>query len=1251
MAKILVVGCGPLPFEAARIHSGPGIRTWQLTAPLLAAEHTVCVAALCEEEALAARDTSRGFLHVRLPLAQAADGHLPALAELLTDFAPDLIVGATAFPSFLAARLPTPCPLWADLFGDPMAEAQARAAAAHDDWAVANNRFMVLPVLDRADVFSTVSDRQKDSLIGQLGLRGRLNQHTAGHDLVRVIPCACDEPASPAAVVGRHEAVSATDRCVVLSSGGFNTWVDTEILLAGLEYAMARHEGLQFTATGGPIPGFDETTYQRFAAAVVASPYRDRFELRGWLPREEADAVEAAAHVGLVAELPRYERRLGSANRCLQWMARGLPVVCARLSELAETIHREELGLTYPVGDAAALGEALLVLARDPARRLELASRARDYVEDHFTFAATAAPLVSWASAAALAPDRMAVPPPAASLVLAADQAGSTAAPREGQAKVTVAEVRPGREEEVAALRQELATIHGSRVWRLWMASIRMRSRLAADWQWLRGLPRVCLDAVGAALGFLRDRIVAMAAWLYLFLATARRLIPAAWRRPRRRELQETPPSLERRPRVLIVCPYPLIPAYQGGSSRIVNLIRALSVHCDLYLLTFSSTSDDPAQRQALSPYCRRIYVHRRQDAPPPRPGDLEPRSVQLFTSQAVRERLRDIVWQERIDIVQLEFTELGQYADAFGTAKVVLTELDLGFVTSFRRRAAGFHKRFETDQLLWSSLSGWMRLFRFELDVCSRVDQVHVMSETDGALLARFLGDGWARIRVVPNGVVVREEEGEVPPDAVGEVLFVGYFGHTPNLDALHYLHEEIWPRVRQQLPGAALTVVGANPPSSVTALDGCDGIRVVGTVPDPGPYYRGHRLLLAPLRAGSGTRLKILEAFVNGLPVVSTPLGAEGIGGRDGEHFMLGRTAADLAAAVCRLLEDDALRQKLAAAGRTLAQEKYGWESIARQALAGYQALLPSSAEPDRALPAGDEASADEVAEGEIDISVIIPTFHGGARLLECLDAIMAQRTDRSFEVVCVDSGSAPAECAAMQARGARVTAIPNHDFNHGLTRDLGARLARGRVLVFLNQDAVPCNGDWLQSLTDPLLRPGPYAAIQGGIREVPEESQRFFWHSCGGRFYFTRESDRWIENFDGIGFSTVNAALRREAWAEIPFGWAPIMEDKKWQRQARDGGLRIAQLPSAAVFHTHDYDLRALIKRCAAEGYGWQALGLRYGLGDLLGDLFVWDVYREQLRGVVRRRIRSAAELFFPWLRPLALYWGNRHLRALP
>lgn len=728
-------------------------------------------------------------------------------------------------------------------------------------------------------------------------------------------------------------------------------------------------------------------------------------------------------------------------------------------------------------------------------------------------------------------------------------------------------------------------------------------------------------------------------------------LFPSTAAAPRRSRARKAP-----RPSVLVVSPYPIHPAVSGGSVRISNLLRAVADDFDLHLALFSTTRDDAEQRAALAGFCRSVTFLRREDAPPSRPWSLLPRGAEYFAFDAARRRLRDLAETVDARIVQLEHTELGQFAGLFPGRRVTMTELDLSFVTAARRRAFGFEQRYTVDRLLWSDPAGYRRLLRYEVRSAERCDQVHVMSAADGAILARYLRDGARRLRVIDNGVDCMrfappaDPQGKAP--ALYDVLFVGSFGHSPNRDAIEWLLAEIWPRLRRMRPGVRLAIVGAHPPPEVTALDGQDGVEVFGTVPDTAVFYRAARVLLAPVRAGSGTRLKLLEAFASALPVVATPLAAEGLAVADGEHLLCADTAEELARATARVLDDAGLAGALATAGRRLAEERYDWTRCAEKLKMAWEELLagPESAAVAAPRPTTIAAPAGQADIAGIAVSVVIPTRNGGARLALALQEILQQQIDVPFEILCVDSASDDENLARMRHFPVRIESIPAASFNHGLTRDLGARLARGRVLVFLNQDAVPVDRLWLHRMTAPLLRPGRFAAVQGGIREVPEREEVFYWHSCGPRFYFTSESEGWIARHGGIGFSTVNAALRREVWETLPFGWAPILEDKKWQGAAAERGLEILDLPEAAVWHSHTYDLPTLWRRVASEGYGWRLLGERYRFARMVRDLAHGDTWRRWFAGLRGGGMETSAERLFPCLRPLALYWGNRWARRV-
>jgi len=833
---------------------------------------------------------------------------------------------------------------------------------------------------------------------------------------------------------------------------------------------------------------------------------------------------------------------------------------------------------------------------------------------------------------------------------------------------------RDGYYAEWQHAKNQLEEIHRSRMWKLWMASIELRrpwrspgsllklgaaTILGAVWflaKWLILLPFLLLKGVFGGLGWLLARAARAIGWIYLQLwcGSARlmaRLRPK--RTPATGAAGEPAAALtaDGRPlRVLLVMPYHIHPPDHGGGVRLFNLVRELGSRCDLYLLVFSQTGEDPEQRAVLERLCRRVDFHHWRPRLDPDRFGMVPPNAQLFDSERASAKIRDIVRGQHIDLVQLEYTELGQYREAVPDGvPVILTEHDVAFRSFTRRRALGFHRRFPEGGAFGTSAADARRLMHYEVASCRAVDQIHTMSVDDADYLAGFLGDGADRMVVAPNGVDTGFYAPPEPPPERDHVLYVGNYQNLPNVDALEYFVLDVWPLLRLQRPGARLSVVGANPSERVLRFDGHDGIEVVGPVEDLRDAYHGHRVMVAPIRAGSGTRLKILEAFAAGIPVVSTTLAAEGIGAEHGRHLLIADTAVAFADEVLRVLDDDELAAGLAREAMDLVRQTYDWKAVAATILDAYRELIPGAVAGNTdPLP----ASELRVETGDRpEVSIVIPTLNGGEDLGRCLEAIRNQDTDRPFEVLCVDSGSREADLATMERFGARVIPIDRADFNHGLTRDLGARSSTAPVIAFLNQDAVPAHRRWLEEIVAPFDDDdGTLAGVQGGMAEVPEPAERWFWDSCGERFYFTSESGSWIAAHHGIGFSTVNCAVARRVWQRHPFGWAPIMEDKKWQREVVEAGFELVMRTDALVHHTHLYPMRSLLRRCVSEGYGWRTLGERYTFSAMASDMAHRRTLGELASGLRRRRITSTSELLFPWLRPAALYWGNRFSKGV-
>jgi rhamnosyltransferase len=255
---------------------------------------------------------------------------------------------------------------------------------------------------------------------------------------------------------------------------------------------------------------------------------------------------------------------------------------------------------------------------------------------------------------------------------------------------------------------------------------------------------------------------------------------------------------------------------------------------------------------------------------------------------------------------------------------------------------------------------------------------------------------------------------------------------------------------------------------------------------------------------------------------------------------------------------------------------------------------------------------------------ISVVIPVKNGGADLVRCLDAIGRQEVDAAVEVVVVDSGSTDGSVERARSRGARVHEIPAQEFGHGRTRNLGASLASGDVLVFTSQDAYAADEHWLARLVEPLTRDvlaGSYGRQLPHADATPPE--RYFLDFLYGPVSRIQRLEGDGEpDFEETLFSNVNSAMRRATWETLPFADDLIMsEDQEWSRRALHAGYELAYVADAVVHHSHRYSIGDAFQRFfdsgvsaersyAAGGTGSGALrraGARYAKGEVA---WLWE-----------------------------------------
>ncbi len=371
--------------------------------------------------------------------------------------------------------------------------------------------------------------------------------------------------------------------------------------------------------------------------------------------------------------------------------------------------------------------------------------------------------------------------------------------------------------------------------------------------------------------------------------------------------------------------PYPLA---GGGALRTASLLHYLARRYDTDLVVFRQPGEEDPARRLPPGLARRVAVielppNRRTPAARTARNALRlirrvPPLMDRFAGFAGP--IQAALAGRRYDIGIIEHFWCAPYAEQIASS-CRRTVLDLHNIESI------LHRRSAATE---SGASAWAhRVFAgaaedLERRWLPRFDEVLATSEADAGAARRIAPA--ARVTVYPNAIPW------VPLPRPGDeeaIVFSGNMEYHPNRSAVRFFRREVWPLLRERWPSLVWRLVGKNPEAVREDTKDDPRIDARGAVADAVAELAQCRVAVVPLLAGSGTRLKILEAWAAGLPVVSTSIGAEGLGAVDGEHLLIADDAAAFAAAVTRLLACRNFRDTLGAAGRLLLEKGFTWET----------------------------------------------------------------------------------------------------------------------------------------------------------------------------------------------------------------------------------------------------------------------------------------------------------------------------------
>lgn len=374
-------------------------------------------------------------------------------------------------------------------------------------------------------------------------------------------------------------------------------------------------------------------------------------------------------------------------------------------------------------------------------------------------------------------------------------------------------------------------------------------------------------------------------------------------------------------------------PPYRGDKLKIYHLAKRLAKHHELHLVTFLQDKKDlrylPELQQIfteihlvplsrMASYCNSLMALFRR----------EPFQVRYFSSAAMQKQIETLQAQHRYDAVHVQHLRMAQY---WAGIKEVPRILDLpdAYSLYWQRRVAA-----KKGIMKWFTQTEQQRVFAYEqvLEdydlslVCSREDQAYLREER-----------GISNVQLLPNGVDLATFSQQAHDYTHAKhILFTGNMDYAPNVDAVGYFVRDIFPLIREQVPGVRFIIAGQRPVKKVLELAGPD-IEVTGFVKDLSAMYRKASIVVAPLRFGAGTQNKVLEAMAMGVPVVSRNIGFNGLDISSGEGVILALETEVFAGACIRLLGSEQLRRDTGEQGRAVIRSRFDWDVVAAT-LEGY-------------------------------------------------------------------------------------------------------------------------------------------------------------------------------------------------------------------------------------------------------------------------------------------------------------------------
>jgi len=400
--------------------------------------------------------------------------------------------------------------------------------------------------------------------------------------------------------------------------------------------------------------------------------------------------------------------------------------------------------------------------------------------------------------------------------------------------------------------------------------------------------------------------------------------------------------------KILIISPY--LPSFdEGGRMRLFYSIKYLSEFLDVHLISLIYSEDEKKNIDIIKNFCKEIYLIHKKHID--RKRDLFSKLYRLFflppdliTKRFCKEmkaKVDELVKINNYDLIQCLHQYTFQYVPENINIPIILDEHNIE--SEIFKRAFQYTQQenvLHISKYKFRNKLELLKLRRYEENTWSKVNYIITVSEIDkNILLSRYKHPD---ITVIPNGVDT-EYFKPYETEEKEEIVFTGTFSHQPNLDAFLYFVREIFPIVKKEIKEIKFIAAGKNLPDNIKKqFENRDDIIITGYVQDIRPFIAQARLFVVPIRIGSGTRLKILQAMAMKKCVISTAIGCEGIEVENNKNIIIRNTPEEFANAIIEYYSNQNKLKQIAASGYYLVKEKYEWKNIFRKQIELYRKIL---------------------------------------------------------------------------------------------------------------------------------------------------------------------------------------------------------------------------------------------------------------------------------------------------------------------